>query len=79
MKLSMTYFTEKENVMERPDLDTLACVNPECHLFGHSGPGKLVVRKVSGRDAMRLLRCRICCEEFSARRGTALCIRHRKS
>lgn len=23
--------------MERPDLDTLACVNPECQLFYQSG------------------------------------------
>ncbi|PON09635.1 transposase, partial [Candidatus Entotheonella serta] len=30
------------------------------------------VRKVYGRDAIRLLRCRTCGEEFSERRGTAL-------
>jgi transposase-like protein len=58
--------------MKRPDLDTLACVNPACHLFRHAGPGNLVIRKVYGRDGMRLLRCRTCCEEFSERRGSAL-------
>ena len=59
--------------MERPDLATLACVNPECPLFRQSGQGNLVVRKIYGSDALRLLRCRSCCEEFSERRGTALC------
>ncbi|PON09792.1 transposase, partial [Candidatus Entotheonella serta] len=34
--------------------------------------GNLGVRKVYGRDAIRLLRCRTCGEEFSERRGTAL-------
>jgi transposase-like protein len=58
--------------MERPDLDTLACVNPECQLFRQIGQGNLVVRKVYGYDAIRLLRCCTCCEEFSERRGTAL-------
>ena len=59
--------------MERPDLDTLACVNAECLRFGQAGQSHLGIRKVSGRDAMRLLRCRSCGEEFSERRGTALC------
>lgn len=58
--------------MKRPDLDTLACVNPECQFFRQSAQGNLVVRKVYGRDAIRLLRCRTCCEELSERRGTAL-------
>ena len=31
------------------------------------------MRKVSGHDQLRLLRCRTCGEEFSARRGSALC------
>lgn len=59
--------------MERPDLDTLACVNAECPHFGQAGQSNLVIRKVYGRDAIRLLRCRSCGEEFSERRGTALC------
>lgn len=58
--------------MERPDLTTLACVNPECHQFCHAGQGNLVIRKVYGCDRLRLLRCRTCCEEFSERRGSAL-------
>lgn len=58
--------------MERPDLDTLACVNTECPFFRQTSQGNLVVRKRCGHDAIRLLRCRTCCEEFSERRGTAL-------
>ncbi len=58
--------------MERPDLDTLACVNAECPLHRKTHQGNLGVRKVYGRDAIRLLRCRTCGEEFSERRGTAL-------
>jgi transposase-like protein len=68
----MTCVTEKENIMERPALDTLACIKPECPLFRQSDQGKLVVRKIYGSDAIRLLRCRNGCEEFSERRGTAL-------
>src|SRR4029453_4419502 len=62
----------KENPMKRPDLVTLACVNPECHLFRRPGEANLTVRKVYGHDRLRLLRCRSCGEEFSERRGTAL-------
>ena len=58
--------------MERPDLSTLACVNPECHQFRHAGQGNLGVRKVYGPDHLRLLRCRTCGEEFAERRGSAL-------
>lgn len=58
--------------MERPALDTLACVNSACQLFGQAGHGNLVVRKTYGRAELRLLRCRRCREEFSERRGTAL-------
>jgi hypothetical protein len=58
--------------MKRPDLTTLACVNPECQQFRQAGQGNRAIRKVYGRDCLRLLRCRICCEEFSARRGSAL-------
>jgi transposase-like protein len=68
----MTCFTAKENVMERPDLAILACVNPACQLFGHSGHGNLVVRKIDGSAALRRLRCRSCGAVFSARLGTAL-------
>ena len=58
--------------MERPDLATLACSNAECPRYRQTGQGNLVVRKVYGHDAIRLLRCRTCGEEFSERRGTAL-------
>jgi len=58
--------------MKRPDLATLACVNPECQQFRLTGQGNLIVRKVYGQDGIRLLRCRLCGEEFSERRGTAL-------
>ena len=58
--------------MQRPDLATLACVNPECQRFRLTGQANLTVRKVYGQDHIRLLRCRTCGEEFSERRGTAL-------
>ena len=58
--------------MKRPDLDTLACVNPECQQFRLAGQDNLTVRKVYGQDRIRLLRCRTCGEEFSEWRGTAL-------
>jgi hypothetical protein len=58
--------------MKQPDLDTLTCVNPECQRFRRPNEGNLTVRKVYGRDRLRLLRCRTCGEEFSERRGSAL-------
>jgi transposase-like protein len=58
--------------MERPDLATLACVNSECQHYGQSGLDNLSIRKVYGRDGIRLLRCGSCQDEFSERRGTAL-------
>ena len=58
--------------MERPALDTLACVNAACQGLRQSGQGNLVIRKVYGHDRIRLLRCGLCGEEFSERRGTAL-------
>jgi transposase-like protein len=63
----------KETLMKRPDLDTLACGNAACQLFRRAGARNLVIRKVYGQDRLRLLRCRHCGEEFSERRGTALC------
>ena len=58
--------------MQRPDLDPLTCVNPECQHLRCSGAANLTVRKVYGHDRIRLLRCRTCGEEFSERRGSAL-------
>jgi IS1 family transposase len=58
--------------MQRPGLATLACVNAECQYFGRPGQGNLAIRKVYGKDGIRLLRCSQCREEFSERRNTAL-------
>ena len=58
--------------MKRPDLDTLACVNPACQRFRHAGQGHRSIRNVYGHDHMRLLRCRTCGEALSERRGSAL-------
>lgn len=58
--------------MSRPDLNTLACINPECHQYNQPGAGNLSVRKEYGQDQIRFLRCRECKEEFSERRGTPL-------
>jgi IS1 family transposase len=58
--------------MQRSDLATLACVNAECQYFGRPGQGNLAIRKVYGKDHLRLLRCCTCHEEFSERRNTAL-------
>ena len=56
----------------RPPLDSLACVNAQCELYGQAGQANLIVRKMYGRDQLRYLRCRHCREEFSERKGTAL-------
>jgi hypothetical protein len=58
--------------MPRPDLATLACINPDCQYVGRPGQGNLAIRKVYGKDRLRLLCCRSCQEEFSERRNTAL-------
>jgi hypothetical protein len=51
--------------MPRPDLTTLACVNADCQHYGRPGQGNLSIRKVYGKDGIRLLRCSGCDEEFS--------------
>jgi transposase-like protein len=56
----------------RPPLDSLACVNEACELYGQAGQNNLIVRKRYGADQVRYLRCRQCREEFSERKGTAL-------
>ena len=53
--------------MKRPDLDTLACVNPECQRFRLTGQDNLPVHKVYGQDRIRLLRGRTCSEELPER------------
>ena len=56
----------------RPQLETLACVNEGCELYGQKGQDNLTVRKTYGQDGIRYLRCRRCGAEFSERKNTAL-------
>lgn len=56
----------------RPPLESLACVNPDCDLYGQKGCENLMIRKTYGRDKIRYLRCRACQGEFSERKNTAL-------
>lgn len=62
----------KERNQTRPPLESLACVNPDCDLYGQKGGNNLTIRKVYGRDNIRYLRCRCCQQEFSERKNTAL-------
>jgi IS1 family transposase/transposase-like protein len=61
-----------ERIYTRPPLASLACVNPDCDLYGQEGRTNLTVRKRYGRDQIRYLRCRCCQQEFSERKNTAL-------
>src|SRR5258708_5134306 len=56
----------------RPQLETLACVNERCELYGQKGQNNLSVRKTYGKDAIRYLHCDCCGAEFSERKNTAL-------
>ena len=57
----------------RPQLEELACVNPECEMYGQKGEGNLTIRKYIGKKKnIRYLRCRSCQEEFSERKNTPL-------
>jgi IS1 family transposase/transposase-like protein len=58
--------------LTRSPLDSLACVNPRCELYGQAGQQNLTVRKVYSKDKIRYLRCRVCRAEFSERKRTAL-------
>lgn len=60
------------SLLTRSPLDSLACVNPRCEVYGQAGQTNLTVRKTYGRDQIRYLRCRICRCEFSERKQTAL-------
>lgn len=62
----------KERNFTRPPIESLACVNPECEMYGQKGQENLIIRKVYGPDRIRYLRCRCCGEEFSERKNTAL-------
>src|SRR5437016_12350708 len=56
----------------RAALESLACTNERCTLYGQPGQNNLTVRKTYGQDAIRYLRCRACGAEFSERKNTAL-------
>jgi len=57
---------------DRPPIESLACVNPECPSYGKACPGNLTVLKTYGRDHIRFLHCRTCGVEFSERKNTPL-------
>ena len=57
---------------DRPPIESLSCVNPECASYGQNGQGNLTVRKTYGCDHLRYLRCRRCQGEFSERKNTPL-------
>ena len=59
-------------IYTRPPLTILACTNAEFELYGKQNQGNLRVRKVYGLDRIRYLRCGVCKEEFSERKGTVL-------
>ena len=64
--------TTTTTLLTRTPLDSLACVNERCELYGQAGQQNLAVRKVYGEDQIRYLRCRLCRTEFSERKNTAL-------
>jgi IS1 family transposase/transposase-like protein len=61
-----------KTIQERPPLETLACVNERCELYGQTGQHNLGVRKTYGQDDIRYLRCSSCGAEFSERKNSAL-------
>ena len=61
-----------ETKTTRPPIESLACIAPECDLYGQPSQGNLTVRKVYGHEQIRYLRCTCCRTEFSERKGTAL-------
>src|SRR5258708_39105273 len=63
--------TNTHNKIRQP-LETLACVNERCELYGQVGQHNLRVRKTYGQDGLRYLRCGRCGAEFSERKNTAL-------
>ena len=58
--------------INRPPLESLACVNPECISYGLPQQSNLTIRKTYGADHIRYLRCTHCGQEFSERKNTAL-------
>lgn len=64
---------KKKTENTRLPLESLACINPECKLYGKPGQNNLTIRKEYGKhDRIRYLRCDECLEEFSERKNTAL-------
>lgn len=61
-----------KSTQTRPQLESLACVNEQCELYGQAGQHNLTVRKTYGQDGIRYLRCQECGAEFSERKNTAL-------
>jgi IS1 family transposase/transposase-like protein len=53
-------------------MESLACIDLRCELYGQKGQGNLTVRKVYGKDEIRFLRCQCCGAEFSERKNSAL-------
>jgi IS1 family transposase/ribosomal protein L37AE/L43A len=56
----------------RPPIESLACINPECDHYAQTNQGNLKIRKIYGADQIRYLRCTHCGTEFSERKHTAL-------
>lgn len=63
---------KKEKTTTRPPVESLACVNAECEMYGQKEQDNLTIRREYGKDNIRYLRCRRCQREFSERKNTAL-------
>ncbi len=57
---------------KRLPIESLGCSNHDCKAYAKQGLENLYVRKIYGRDKLRLLRCRMCGIEFSERKNTPL-------
>lgn len=54
-------------------LEEMCCQNSECEKYGIRGAGNLTVcGKIGKKGDIRQLRCRVCTERFSERKGTPL-------
>ena len=63
----------KKIEITRPPLESLACTNDKCELYGQPNKDNLYIRKMIGKENnIRYLRCRTCQEEFSERKNTPL-------
>lgn len=55
------------------DLSRFSCLNSDCPEYGKRGAGNLTVTSRYGPDKQRrMLRCRVCKDRFSERKGTPL-------